>query len=108
MPPTGIRFGYERDPTTHEAEVGYFLEREFWGHGYATEAALLVMDFAFTTLGAEEVSAACDPRNHASARVMQRCGLIDDRLTSPLEPIRMTLSKSAWQNARDLRRAAAR
>jgi RimJ/RimL family protein N-acetyltransferase len=102
-------FEWDRnDRATRRAEIGYFLEKEFWGQGYATEAALLVMDFAFTKLGSDEVSAACDPRNQASAKVMRRCGLMRAQAASPDEPIRMNLSKSAWQNARDLRRTAAR
>jgi RimJ/RimL family protein N-acetyltransferase len=97
-----------KDRAARRAEIGYFLEKEFWGQGYATEAALLVMDFAFTTLGADEVSAACDPCNHASARVMRRCGLIRDRPGREGGPITVTLSKSAWQNGRNFRRTAAR
>jgi RimJ/RimL family protein N-acetyltransferase len=79
-----------------EAEVGYFLEREFWGHGYATEAALLVINFAFTTLGADVVTAACDPRNHASEQVMQRCGLRRDPSNNQRAPIVRILTKSQW------------
>jgi RimJ/RimL family protein N-acetyltransferase len=96
------------DRATRRAEIGYFFAKEFWGQGYATEAALLVIDFAFTTLGADEVSAACDPRNHASARVMQRCGLLRDRPGREDGPIIMTLPKSVWQNRTNLRRSAAR
>ncbi len=88
-----------------EAEVGYFLEREFWGHGYATEAALLVINFAFTTLGADVVSAACDPRNHASQRVMQKCGLRPEPSVSQNAAIVRTLTKSQWLDGQHLRPA---
>jgi RimJ/RimL family protein N-acetyltransferase len=88
-----------------EAEVGYFLEREFWGHGYASEAALLVIKFAFTTLGADIVTAACDPRNHASEQVMQGCGLRPDPSNSQPAPIVRILTKSQWLDGQHLRAA---
>jgi len=56
------------------AEIGYFLEPAAWGQGYATEAAKLVIRYAFA-LGARAVIAMCDENNTASERVMQRCGL---------------------------------
>lgn len=56
------------------AEIGYFLEPSYWGHGYATEAAARVIQYAFE-LGAEAVIATCDSNNTSSERVMQRCGM---------------------------------
>ncbi|MEM7172398.1 MAG: GNAT family N-acetyltransferase [Pseudomonadota bacterium] len=56
------------------AEIGYFLEPDFWGQGYGTEAARLVIGLAFD-LGAPSVRACCDARNGASEGVMRRCGM---------------------------------
>ncbi|MHA1600335.1 MAG: GNAT family N-acetyltransferase [Alphaproteobacteria bacterium] len=64
------------------AEIGYFLEPEYWGNGYATEAASMAIDLAFD-LGAHTVVAACDARNTASERVMQRCGMFPLQSNSP-------------------------
>ena len=58
-----------------EGGFGYFLEPEYWGQGYATEAAKLVLDLAFGVLGAGLMRASCDAQNRASERVMQKCGL---------------------------------
>ena len=58
-----------------EGRLGYFLEPEHWGRGYATEAALRLLDFAFGDLGATGMRASCDERNLASERVMKRCGM---------------------------------
>ena len=58
------------------AEIGYFLEPEFWGFGYATEAAKLIIDLAFD-LDASQVIATCDAANTASEKVMKRCGMHD-------------------------------
>ena len=58
-----------------EGRFGYFLEPATWGQGYGTEAARLVLKMAFVELGASVVRASCDERNHASERVMQKCGM---------------------------------
>lgn len=54
---------------------GYFLAHAYWGLGYATEAARLVLDLAFRYLGGEAARASCDERNPASVRVLEKCGL---------------------------------
>jgi RimJ/RimL family protein N-acetyltransferase len=91
-----------KDRAARHAEVGYFIEREFWGQGYATDAALLAINFAFTTLNANNVSAVCDPRNHASERVMQKCGLREAARDLQGSVIR-TLSRSLWLESHSLR-----
>jgi RimJ/RimL family protein N-acetyltransferase len=58
-----------------EGRLGYFVEPEYWGRGFATEAATLLLDFAFGKLGAIAMRASCDARNLASERVMQKCGM---------------------------------
>lgn len=56
------------------AEIGYFLEANYWGNGFATEAAKMMTSFAFD-LGANTVLASCDVENIASEKVMRRCGM---------------------------------
>lgn len=56
-------------------EIGWELNGEFRGMGYATEAAAAVLGFAFGTLGAEKVIAHCDSRNTASENVMKKLGM---------------------------------
>jgi RimJ/RimL family protein N-acetyltransferase len=34
-------------PDGHRAEIGYVLNRQYWGKGYATEAARRVMEWMF-------------------------------------------------------------
>ena len=55
--------------------LGYCLDRGVWGKGYATEATLALIDFAFEKLGAHRVHAGCDTRNAASARVLEKVGM---------------------------------
>jgi RimJ/RimL family protein N-acetyltransferase len=56
------------------AELGYALRKDRWGCGLATEAVGAVLDFAFGTMRLHRVGADTDPRNLASARVLQRLG----------------------------------
>ena len=58
-----------------EIEIGYRLARSTWGQGYATEAALSVRNFAFTTLGIKRLIAMIDPSNIASIRVAEKIGM---------------------------------
>ncbi len=59
----------------HQAMLGYAFGREVWGRGYATEAALAMVEMAFEVLHLRRVWASCDPDNTASARVLQKCGM---------------------------------
>jgi len=55
-----------------EGEMGWILNKRYWGKGYTTEAALAVRDFAIRELGVKKLIAHCDARNTASQRVMQK------------------------------------
>lgn len=56
------------------AMVGYTVRPEHQGHGYAVEAAESVIQWLFTETPVHRVAATIDPRNLASARVLERCG----------------------------------
>lgn len=54
---------------------GYNFRYDCWGMGYATEAALAMIDYARTNFGAYKfASSHCEP-NFASGNVMKKCGL---------------------------------
>lgn len=55
-------------------ELGYWLGRDYWGNGYATEAAGRVLEFAFDVLSAECVTAGWFHDNPASGRVLKKLG----------------------------------
>jgi ribosomal-protein-alanine N-acetyltransferase len=56
-------------------EVGYALAPEFWGHGYATEAARACRDHAFRTLDVSYVISLILPDNAGSIRVARKNGM---------------------------------
>jgi [ribosomal protein S5]-alanine N-acetyltransferase len=62
-------------PSIGEYEIGWSLRREEWGKGYASEAARVVLGFAFEHLHAHRVVAFCHSENRASERVMQKLGM---------------------------------
>ena len=55
-------------------EIGYWLARPEWGHGYAAEASTTLARFAMAA-GADRVTIRCDVANAASARVALKAGL---------------------------------
>ena len=54
--------------------MGWSLLSRYWGRGYATEAAVASIDFAFRQLGQQMVLSLIAPENTASAAVALRCG----------------------------------
>jgi len=53
----------------------YLFHREYWGHGYATEAMHTLINFGFHVLQLHRLDDTCDTRNLASARVMEKLGM---------------------------------
>jgi len=66
---------YGIDRQAARAEFGYALNRDYWGHGFATEAARRVIKFAFEDLKFNRLSAECLPFNTGSIQVLKKCGL---------------------------------
>jgi RimJ/RimL family protein N-acetyltransferase len=58
-----------------EYEVGWRLREDAWGQGYAKEAAIASLDFAFERLGAEKVVALTVIGNEPSWGLMERLGM---------------------------------
>jgi RimJ/RimL family protein N-acetyltransferase len=58
------------------AEIGFTLARAYQRQGYAAEAVGAVLHRLFTVQGLHQVSAECDARNVASARLLERLGFI--------------------------------
>lgn len=56
-------------------EVGWRLDPDAWGRGYATEGAAAALDEAFSTLGLDEVCSLPQTDNVASVRVAERLGM---------------------------------
>lgn len=59
--------------------LGYFLRRDAWNRGYATEAVRAALDFIFSA-NACRVSASCLAENLGSRRVAEKCGMTQEGL----------------------------
>ena len=64
------------NPDYRSASLGYCLGQTAWGHGYATEAARALLQWAFDTLDLNRVQAETDTRNVASAHVLEKLGFV--------------------------------
>jgi [ribosomal protein S5]-alanine N-acetyltransferase len=64
-----------RSAANGSGDLGYVLDRQHWGRGYATEAMRALMDFGFGRLALHRIWATCDVDNHASARVLGKLGM---------------------------------
>jgi RimJ/RimL family protein N-acetyltransferase len=66
----------ERTSREHrQGEIGYVLHPDHQGHGYATEAASVMLRLGFEALGFHRIVGRLDARNAASARVLERLGM---------------------------------
>jgi len=75
---TGLNMIEWDAPFSPKLEIGWRLGSEFWGKGFATEAARGALDYGFNTLGLKEVVAFTVPMNHRSIRVMEKLGMTRD------------------------------
>jgi RimJ/RimL family protein N-acetyltransferase len=59
---------------SRRCELGYALARSHWGAGYVSEALRALLGYGFATLDLNRIEADVDPRNEASARVLEKLG----------------------------------
>ena len=99
-PEHGIRrgwFGREEAPAgvalTFECELGYTFDPAVWGHGFATEAACCVRDYARDVLRLLCAISAILPQNARSRRVAERSGA---RAAGQMDVVGLTWDHYLW------------
>jgi RimJ/RimL family protein N-acetyltransferase/GNAT superfamily N-acetyltransferase len=95
-------------PFSPGVEIGWRLAFEYWGKGYATEAAQAALKVGFDRLELSEIVSFTAIHNHRSSAVMERLGMIRDAETfehpslpagySLCEHCLYRLSKEKWQS----------
>ena len=67
-------------PDGFKVGLGYVLARLHWGKGYMTEAVLAVTNWLLEQPDIYRIFAVCDVENLASARVMEKVGMVREGL----------------------------
>ena len=67
----GIRIDQHRK---YIGEIGYLVDRNYWGNGIASQAVGLIESIAFSDLDIERIELITLKQNKASIRVAQKCG----------------------------------
>ncbi|WP_320774053.1 GNAT family N-acetyltransferase [Streptomyces sp. CRN 30] len=62
--------------------IGWRLGRQYWGQGYASEAAQATLEFALQDRGLDRVVGIARLGDHASANIMRKLGMVADHETT--------------------------
>ena len=68
------RVGFHQPDGWPDFELGWTIGRQFWGRGYATEAARAALAYGFHAMGRDHVISLIDPQNIRSVSVAQKLG----------------------------------
>jgi ribosomal-protein-alanine N-acetyltransferase len=109
----GISIPSYTAPFTPCVEVGWRMAPEYWGHGFATEAAQAALEFGFRKVELPEIVALTVPQNARSRALVAKLGMTraaSDDFDHPLVPaghplqrhVLYRLRKEAWQQAQGL------
>ncbi|MDT2757173.1 GNAT family N-acetyltransferase [Enterococcus asini] len=63
------------DKEKYCGELGYALNKAYWGQGLAPEAAMALLSLGFDRLGLVSIQAIHDVRNPSSGKVMEKIGM---------------------------------
>jgi len=74
----GIFQIHEREAPFHTAEWGFVLGRPYWGTGLFEQSAMLLLQFAFETLGVWRLEARAVAENARANAVLRRLGATDE------------------------------
>lgn len=66
---------HKLDDNQDYIELGYKIIKKFWNQGYATEASLVIKNYAKDVLGIKEIISIIEPSNIASIKVALKVGL---------------------------------
>jgi len=85
---------FRYDAAHRRAEIGYALERRYWGRGLMTEALAPVLGWAFGELGLHRLEADADPDNRASLALLENYGFRPEGLARERYRLR-----EAWRDS---------
>ncbi|MFV8271138.1 GNAT family N-acetyltransferase [Flavobacterium sp. GT2N3] len=74
----GIIGHYKIKPEHFRAEIGYMLLPEYHGKGIISEAVKVAVQYGFKTMKLHSIEAILDPKNHGSAKVLEKNGFVKE------------------------------
>ena len=66
------------DPANKKAEIGFKLDKAYWGQGITSQFTAQLLEYAFEELGYNRIEALVDPRNVGSSKVLLKNGFIKE------------------------------
>jgi RimJ/RimL family protein N-acetyltransferase len=92
------------EPDRMSGTLGYWLGQPYWGQGYATEAALAMVEFGFEVALLTRIVAHALPDNARSLEVLEKAGLVrtERRIEETFDSGRvevesLMLDRAAWR-----------
>ncbi len=90
------------------AQIGYTIAKPHWRRGLATEAVEALIGYAFASFAIERIQASIDPRNAASLRVLEKCGMRQEAFIAKSEWLKgewvddmiYSISRGDWRGLR--------
>jgi RimJ/RimL family protein N-acetyltransferase len=82
------------------AFLWYSVNRQYWGAGYATEAAATVVNFGLAVLKLSHIEARCHRNNHASLRVLEKIGMqrVTPGQSAPADHVEFSIRREKENN----------
>ena len=90
-----IGFAMVADVNEWNGILAYYLRRDCWKKGYASEASRTIIHFMFTMVGIKRISAKHSIKNPASGRVLKRLNM---RFKGHVKEFEYYSSKKEWQD----------
>ncbi|NNE31945.1 MAG: GNAT family N-acetyltransferase [Winogradskyella sp.] len=72
---SGLKYEQNLRADFNYYDIGYRLKEQFWGNGYATEAALASIDYGFNGLDLKEICAAAEIEHKVSNAILNKIGM---------------------------------
>jgi len=70
----GLKYEWNPRESCYFYDLGYRLRKEFWGKGYAYEASIPALNYAFKTMKLDEIFASAHIENGASIAILKKLG----------------------------------
>ena len=107
----GVGLARGSDVHSRTWELGYWLAEPYWGRGIVTEAARMMTNWGFETLGedCQRIYGGAMGENEASARILQKVGFTyEGRLRASIwkhgknsDQVMYSVIRSDWENERE-------